>query len=126
MRKIVLGLLSIIILVSCSKNSDEFEGLWLLEKSSSKSILVKIVKVENNLYEFDAAGEIGFGIKENDTIYCTTPRSRVSIDNLYFNEKKELIFDGDTMKKFDYNTANQILEDKKIKKMKAEPAESID
>ena len=113
MKKIVLGLLSVIILVSCSKNSDEFEGLWLLEKSSSKSILVKIGKVENNLYEFDVAGEISFGIKKNDTIYCATPRSQTSIENLYFNEKKELIIDGDTMKKFDYNTANQILEDKK-------------
>ena len=85
----------------------------LKKRNSSKSILVKILKVENNLYEFDVDGEIGFGIKKNDTIYCTAPRSQTSIENLYFNEKRELIIDRDTMKKFDYNTANQILEDKK-------------
>jgi len=115
MRKILLGLLSIIILVSCNQNSDKFEGFWLLKKRRH-TLLLQIVKVEDNVYGIIGPGELAFGIKKDDTIHCSTPEKNASLDDFYFNEKNELIFDGDPMEKLDYNTANQILEDKKMKK----------
>jgi hypothetical protein len=113
MKKILLGLLITMILVSCNQNSDRFEGFWLLKKRRN-TILIKIVKVEDNVYEIIGPGELAFGIKKDDTIHCSTPEKNASIDDFYFNEKNELIFDGDPMEKLDLEKGNQILVDKGI------------
>jgi hypothetical protein len=81
-----------------------------LKKKRDKFIL-KIVKVENDLYTIEGGPIIGFGLKKGDTLYCTTP-SKHAVDNIYFTETNDLIFDGDSMKKFNTEIANQIISKK--------------
>ena len=106
-------LLMLVILASaCSQNltTDKFEGTYLLKKKRDKFIL-KIVKVENDLYTIEGGPIIGFGLKKGDTVYVTTP-GKHAVDNMYFLENNDLIFDGDSMKKFNTEIANQIISKK--------------
>ena len=107
-------LLTLVILASaCSQNltTDKFEGTYLLKKKRNKFIL-KIVKLENDLYTIEGGPIIGFGLKKGDTIYVTTPGKNDAVDNMYFLENNDLIFDGDSMKKFNTEIANQIISKK--------------
>ena len=105
-------LMLVILLSSCTQNltTDKFEGTYLLKKRRDNYI-IKIVKVDTDLYTIEGGPMIGFALKKGDTLYCTTP-SKHAVDNIYFTETNDIIFDGDSMKKFNIEIANQIISKK--------------
>lgn len=101
-------------LFSCDKihNSDKFEGYWLLKKRHGKSFVIKLEKISEELYILHGGPTLGFGVLRNDTIYGTEPRKNAAIDKFYFTKENQLIFDGDTVIRFNELEANKIIKKK--------------
>lgn len=81
-------------------------------KKGSKKFLAKIEKVNNDLYILHGGPELGFGVLRNDTILFTGTRSNSSIDQMFYTNDDQLIFDGDSLIKFNSDEANKIINDK--------------
>jgi hypothetical protein len=114
MKNFAIITVVLFLLTSCEKinNSDKFEGYWLLKKRHDKSYLVKLEKVNEELYVLHGGPTLGFGVLKNDTIYGTDSKRQTSIDKFYLNKENQLFFDGDSMIRFNEIQANKILLDK--------------
>lgn len=108
--------ISLLLLFSCDKtnDSDKFDGYWLLKKRHEKSFIIKLEKVNEELYILHGGPTLGFGVLKNDTIYASDSKKQTSIDKFYFTKENQLIFDGDTLIRFNEEEANIILK-KKLK-----------